>query len=81
MRPIQFITEDIIPYEIWEKALPIVRDVDTDDIAFVALNDFMGSLLWSGDKKLLKGIESKGYDKFITTEMLYEIRNNANFQL
>jgi len=32
-----------------------------DDIAFVALNDFLNTKLWTGDKKLLLGLRAKGY--------------------
>jgi len=34
---IKFISEEIIPFEVWQKAARLVRDVDMDDIAFVAL--------------------------------------------
>ena len=37
-KSLHFISEAIIQYEFWNNALPFVRDVDMDDIAFVALN-------------------------------------------
>ncbi|SFF43518.1 PIN domain-containing protein [Thermoflexibacter ruber] len=57
---ITFISEEIIPFEYWQNALPIVRDIDIDDIAFVALADLLDAKLWTGDKKLLKSIRAKG---------------------
>jgi predicted nucleic acid-binding protein len=72
---IKFISEDIIPFVYWHSALPIVRDVDIDDIAFVALNDLLGAKLWTGDKKLLEGIRAKGYANALSTEELSNLRN------
>jgi predicted nucleic acid-binding protein len=71
---INFISEDIIPFEYWQLALPIVRDVDMDDIAFVALNNLLGAKLWTGDKKLLEGIRAKGYPNIISTEEISNLR-------
>ena len=48
--PIRFISEEQIPYDIWHAVLPIVLD----DIAFVALAEYLDAYLWSGDKKLLE---------------------------
>jgi predicted nucleic acid-binding protein len=73
---IRFISEDIIPFECWQAAAPIVRDVDMNDIAFVALNNLLGAKLWTGDKKLLKGIRAKGYSNVISTEELLNLRNS-----
>ena len=60
---INFISEELIPFEIWHKAAHIVRDVDMDDIAFIALSEYLNAILWTGDKALLKGITAKGYNK------------------
>lgn len=74
-QPLQFMDEDTIPFAFWHSSLPLVRDVDMDDIAFVALNEFLGdSLLWTGDKQLLKGLRAKGYKKCISTGELYDLR-------
>lgn len=73
---INFFSEDIIPFEFWKKAADIVRDVDMDDIAFVTLCLFIdGTILWTGDEKLLNGIKAKGFDKVIRTSELIELRN------
>ena len=53
---IKFISEEIIPFEVWQKALRLVRDVDIDDIAFVALSEYEGVKLWTGDKELITGL-------------------------
>ncbi len=72
--PLQFISEEIIPFEFWQRALFFVRDVDMDDIAFVALTEFMNCKLWTGDRKLLKGIRAKGYMNAVSTEELFQWR-------
>ncbi len=74
LKNITFISEEQIPFEIWHKAANFVRDVDMDDIAFVALSEFMEIKLWTGDKKLKEGLIAKGFDRCFTTEEVYELR-------
>jgi predicted nucleic acid-binding protein len=70
---IRFISEEQIPYEFWHEAIPIVREVDMDDIAFVVLSEYLDARLWTGDKKLLVGLESRGFHRIITTEDLFKM--------
>jgi predicted nucleic acid-binding protein len=56
------------------KAVSLVRDTDMNDVAFVALAEFLGAKLWTGDRELMKGLAQKGYINFITTEELYTLR-------
>ena len=37
------------------------------------LNIFIADI-WSGDKALIKGLEKKGFKKFISTEELFKLR-------
>lgn len=53
---ITFVSEIIIPFEFWQKAAELVRDIDINDISFVALSLFMNEKLWTGDKKLMEGL-------------------------
>ncbi len=69
-KSLHFISEELIPFEYWQKALPTVRDVDIDDIAFVVLADFLEAYLWTGDKILYEGLKAKGYAKVISTQEL-----------
>jgi len=72
---IEFISEEQIEFVFWTKAAQLVRDVDMDDIAFVALNQYLeDARLWTGDKQLLEGLRAKGYKKCISTEELFELR-------
>jgi len=50
---IEFVSDQIIPFQYYANAIPLVKDVDIDDIVFVALNDYLdSSLLWTGDEVL-----------------------------
>lgn len=75
VRPLQFISEELIGFEFWQQAIHFVRDVDMDDVAFVALTEFMNCKLWTGDQKLLKGIRAKGYSNALSTAELKTLRD------
>jgi len=70
---IKFISDIQIPFENWVESAKLVRDIDKDDIQFVALTEYLGGQLWTGDKKLLNGLVAKGYQNCITTEQLYSL--------
>lgn len=67
---ILFINEQIIPQKDWRYAIELMKDLDQKDIAFVALTHHLKAHLWTGDKKLVKGLVNQGYDKVITTQIL-----------
>lgn len=75
VRPLQFISEELIDFEFWQQAIYFVRDVDMDDVAFVALTEFMSCKLWTGDQRLLKGIRAKGYLNALSTAELKILRD------
>ena len=70
---ITFISEEQISFDYWHNALAFVREVDMDDIAFVALSDYLDAKLWTGDKRLLEGLERRGYDRGLTTGEIYQM--------
>lgn len=72
---LMFTNEALIPFEYWTKAASLVRDIDMNDIAFVALAEWKGVKLWTGDRELMKGLARKGYSNFVTTEELYKLRD------
>lgn len=45
-----------------------------DDIAFVAMSIYLDAKLWTGDKKLIIGLQKYGFKRIITTEELSKIR-------
>lgn len=65
---IHFINDALIPFEHYHTALPLVRNIDMNDIAFVALNEYLDELLWTGDMQLYNGLKAKGYDKVLNFE-------------
>lgn len=67
---IKFIDDGLIPFEEWVKALRLVRDIDKDDVNFVALNNFVDKELWTGDVELYKGLKAKGYNKVVNFQDL-----------
>ena len=78
---LKFHSEEIIPYQFWEEALPLVRDVDIDDIAFVTLNNYLDAYLWTGDKLLLNHLrQQKGYSKCLNTAELFELREKLRLE-
>ncbi len=44
-----------------------------DDIAFVALSEYIDARLWTGDKRLLEGMKGKGSQHGISTDELYQL--------
>lgn len=62
----------LIPKESYDYAESLTKDVDIDDLEFVALTEHIKGKLWSGDKELLRGLAKKGWKKFISTEELFE---------
>lgn len=72
LRNITILNHSIIPPEIYRKAELLCQDIDIDDTVFVAVSDFIKGILWTGDMKLLNGLKNKDYDRFITTDILYQ---------
>jgi len=70
---ITFIPDSDIPFKHYRTALPLVRDVDMDDIAFVALTEFMDEILWTGDSKLYSALKRKVYNKVVNFKELKEL--------
>lgn len=73
-KQINFFSESTIPFEIWKKAADFVRDIDMDDISFVALSLFLDIKIWTGDKKLITGLAKKGFQNIITTSEMRQLR-------
>ena len=71
-KPIHFINVKLIPKSIIQFAEDLTKDIDIDDMEFVALTEHLRGHLWSGDGVLKKGLLKKNWNKFITTDILYE---------
>ncbi len=52
----------------WLTPIDLVKDIDPDDIVFVALSLYLEAYLWTGDKVLYKGLKAKGFNRVINTQ-------------
>ena len=62
---IHFYPDEMLPVEIVNYAIALTNDIDPKDMIYIAFALFFNCRLWSGDKKLIEGIEAKGLDLFI----------------
>lgn len=74
IKEIKFISEEQIDENLWRSAHDLVKDVDLDDIAFVALAKHLKCKLWTGDGILIRGLNKKGFKNTITTDELLNYR-------
>ncbi len=70
---IRFINVGLIPKETLLKAEALVKDVDIDDVEFVALADHAKAWLWTGDQQLITGLKAKNWNRCVSTQELYTI--------
>jgi predicted nucleic acid-binding protein len=71
---IKFINEELIPMETWLASEEITKDIDVDDIDFVALTKFLKGTLWTGDKALYNGLKRLNFKKLASTADILELR-------
>jgi predicted nucleic acid-binding protein len=57
---IHFINEELIPSATWILSEKTTKDIDVDDVDFVALTNYLKGNLWTGDKDLYNGLLCKG---------------------
>ena len=69
---IEFVEDSAIPFDEFIMAMRIVRDIDPDDVHFVALSRYFDSTLWTGDVRLYKGLKTKGYERVIMFDQISE---------
>lgn len=62
---INFIADAQIPIKFYMKAAPLVQDIDPNDLIFVALNEYLDEMFWTGDTELYEGLRAKGYTKVV----------------
>ena len=67
---INFVRERVIPIEIAKEAYNLCFDIDEKDTPFIALALFLDVPLITRDKKLMKGLQGKNFDKIIPLDFL-----------
>lgn len=70
---INFIDDVFLSDNEIEKAFNLTKDVDENDTLFIALANELRAKVWTGDKKLLLGLRTKGYHQLLTTDEVYDI--------
>ncbi len=65
---VYFFDLDEIPDDIMEESKRIGNQVDQDDIHFIALSLHFGGPIWTGDKRLKRGLEKQGYFICLSTD-------------
>jgi len=64
---IKFIRREVISKENRLMAFDLCKDIDEKDAPFIALAIEIDAYVWTGDKKLKKGLKEKGFSKFVDT--------------
>lgn len=75
LRRITFIDNSLIEVKYQKMAFSIVKDIDPKDYIFVALSLQTDFKIWTGDKKLYKGLKRKDFKDVINTNELLSIIN------
>jgi predicted nucleic acid-binding protein len=71
---IGFIDEALIPEKTWLASQEIVKDIDVDDVDFIALTKHLKGSLWTGDKELYRGLKRKNFKRIYNTMDLLALR-------
>jgi len=75
-KDITFISEEQIKQNHWLTAEKLVFDIDPNDTHYIAYSKHFRCKIWSGDKELIKGLAKKDFTNFITTDELFNLRND-----
>ena len=75
---IHFVNEELIPKKTWLASEEIAKDIDIDDVDFIALTKHLKAYLWTGDKELYSGLKKKKFKSVVNTKELIEMRLARN---
>lgn len=75
LKKIVLISTESIPDDAWSQAAKLTADVDEFDTPFVALAIALDAKLWTGDKKLVRGLKSKGVNWVLDTQRIKATRS------
>jgi predicted nucleic acid-binding protein len=71
-------SENTISSVNWQFAVSLVTDIDEKDIVYVAFAKQFNSFLWTGDKRLIRGLLDKNFRRIITTDSLLALREKLS---
>lgn len=73
-KKIVLIDDNSIPENIRIESIRLLQDIDLNDVPYLSLALYLNTYLWSGDKKLNKGLKLKTLKKIvITTSQLSDL--------
>jgi predicted nucleic acid-binding protein len=71
---IELISEKLISQNSWHKAFEMTKNINEFDTPFVALAIEIDGILWTGDKKLLNGLQKLKWNKAYSSSDLQNLR-------
>lgn len=72
LKNITVLNHSIVDKETYTDAFELCKNIDINDTTFVAFSKYLKCKLWTGDKKLIKGLQKKKIENTITTDKLFE---------
>ena len=76
MEVITTVSEELISIASWTAAYALTKNIDENDTPFVALAIELNARLWTGDRKLARGLALGKTDLTISTSELLQILEN-----
>lgn len=73
LKKLSLVNENQISMENWQIADELTKDVDSKDIAFVALSLQLDATLWTLDRKLQDHLIEKGFTNVVNTYELEQL--------
>jgi len=73
LKNIELISSQAISELDWQHAYELALDIDEDDTPFVATALGIKGAIWTGDKKLINGLQHKDFQKIYSTTELFEL--------
>ena len=72
LKNVTVLDHSVLPEKAFKKAFKYCQDIDVDDTVFVGFSEYLKAKLWTGDKELTKGLKTKGFERIVTTEELFQ---------
>lgn len=68
LRRLELYKEDLVGADDWAAAMEYCAGIDMDDVPHVAVALAAGGVLWTGDQRLRRGLEARGFTRFFDPE-------------